>query len=372
MIPFIKALFIKIRRKKTSYITFILLPMLTTMLALSLSFTGGSQAKIGILDKDKSQVSKQFVSQLKHNKKYQIYTRLEEKAIDQYLKAKTLEAVLTIEPGFGEKVLKGDTQKLALRSIADSQITEWFKAQANYLLENYNIIGDAAAGSQEVFKKISVHNTKLSYKVKEITLADRSQSKSVSSTTTGFLLILMLGSTSVLYGGILLDKSSQIYNRLVLSRLSRLQYMLSYVCVGIVAFAIQIVIMLGLLRVANVSFYIPTAIVLLTFFLYSLLAIGFGLMIGAVSKNAQQSSQLANLIVMPTSMLAGCLWPLSITPLYMQAIGKLLPQHWVLTIISTFQNGGNLGEAWPYFLALFVAAMTLMVLASVLMKPLHR
>lgn len=53
---------------KTSYITFILLPMLTTMLALSLSFTGGSQAKIGILDKDKSQVSKQFVSQLKHNK----------------------------------------------------------------------------------------------------------------------------------------------------------------------------------------------------------------------------------------------------------------------------------------------------------------
>lgn len=47
MIPFIKALFIKIRRKKTSYITFILLPMLTTMLALSLSFTGEVKPRLG-------------------------------------------------------------------------------------------------------------------------------------------------------------------------------------------------------------------------------------------------------------------------------------------------------------------------------------
>ncbi|MGT2888521.1 ABC transporter permease [Streptococcus didelphis] len=371
MISFIKVLFLKIRRKKTSYVTFILLPILTTLLALSLSFADSSQAKIGIVDRDKTYVSKQFISEIKHNKKYQIYTKLEEDAIDQYLKDKSLEAVLTIDSGFGDKVLKGQAQKLTLRSIAKSQVTEWFKAQANYLLENYNVIGDVAAGKQDIFKQLLKQNKSLAYKVKEVSLADRSQSKSISSTTTGFLLILMLGSTSILYGGILTDKTSQIYNRLVLSKLSRIQYMLSYVCVGIVAFALQILIMLGLLRLVNVSFYIPTAIVLLTFFLFSLLAIGFGLMIGALSKNSQQSSQLANLIVMPTSMLAGCLWPLSITPPYMQAIGKLLPQNWVLSIISIFQNGGNIAMAWPYLTGLLLLALLLMVLSSLLLKPIR-
>lgn len=369
MSRFIKALFVKIRRKKTSYVTFILLPILTTLLALSLSFSGNSQAKIGILDKDHSQISKQFIAQLKQTKKYDIFTKLEEKHIDNYLQDKSLEAVLTIDKGFSEKVLTGKAQELKLRSIAKSEITEWFKAQANYLLENYNIMGDVAAGNQKTFDQILRKNKSLYYQVNQVTLADRSRSKSVSSTTTGFLLILMLGSTSVIYGGILTDKSSHIYNRLVLSTLSRFQYMLSYVCVGLVAFAIQLVIMLGLLKAFNVSFYIPMQMLLLVFFLFSLLAIGFGLLIGAVTQNTQQSSQLANLIVMPTSMLAGCLWPLSITPSYMQAIGKLLPQNWVLSAITTFQSGGGLSEAWPYLLALLATAATFIILSSLLLKP---
>ncbi|HHJ9436049.1 TPA: ABC transporter permease, partial [Streptococcus pyogenes] len=39
MICFIKTLFVKTKRKKTSYVTFFLMPILTTLLALSLSFS---------------------------------------------------------------------------------------------------------------------------------------------------------------------------------------------------------------------------------------------------------------------------------------------------------------------------------------------
>ncbi|MGT2807647.1 ABC transporter permease [Streptococcus iniae] len=369
MIAFVKTLFRKVGRKKTSYVTFFILPFLTTLLAISLTFSANSQAKIGVLDKDHSAISKQFVSQLKNNKKYEIFTKLDEDSIDQYLKAKSLEAVLTIDEGFSQKVLNGQSQKLKLRAIANSEITEWFKAQANYLLENYNTIGDIAAGNQETFDKVLSQNKTLAYQVKQVKLADYSRSKSVSSTTTGFLLILMLGSTSVIYGGILQDKSSQVYDRLILSKLSPIKYMLSYVCLGLVAFAIQIAIMIGLLRVVNISFYIPLSILLLIFFLFSLLAIGFGLLVGAIAKNSQQSSQLANVIVMPTSMLAGCLWPLSITPTYMQIIGKCLPQNWVLSAIEIFQKGGSLLSAGPYLIALFVTAIALIGLSSVLLKP---
>ncbi|MGS6045607.1 ABC transporter permease, partial [Streptococcus pyogenes] len=277
--------------------------------------------------------------------------------------------VLTIDKGFSDKVLQGKSQKLNIRSIANSEITEWVKAQTNYLLENYNIIGDVALGNEDTFNRILKKNQQLNYDVKQVTLTDRSRSKAVSSTTTGFLLILMLGSTSVIYSGILADKSSQLYHRLMLSNLSRFRYMLSYVCVGFVAFTIQIVIMLSLLKVFNISFFVPTSLLLIIFFLFSLLAIGFGLLIGAITQNSQQSSQLANLIVMPTSMLAGCLWPLSITPSYMQAIGKLLPQNWVLSAIAIFQSGGTLSQAWSYLLALMGTALALIIFSSLLLKP---
>ncbi|WP_283310171.1 ABC transporter permease, partial [Streptococcus dysgalactiae] len=242
---------------------------------------------------------------------------------------------------------------------------------SDLLDENYNIMDDVAAGDYKRFDQLLQKNKSLNDHVQQETLADRSRSKSVSSTTTGFLLILMLGSTSVIYGGILTDKSSQIYNRLVLSRLSRFQYMLSYVCVGLVAFTIQIAIMFSLLKIFNVSFYIPTPMLLLIFFLFSLLEIGFGLLIGEMTQNPQQSSQLANLIVMPTSMLAGCLWPLSITPSYMQAIGKLLPQNWVLSAIAVFQSGGSLAQVGSYLLAMLVTAVAFITLSSFLLKLAH-
>ena len=67
MICFIKTLFVKIKRKN-KLCDILLMPILTTLLALSLSFSNNNQAKIGILDKDNSQISKQFIAQLKQNK----------------------------------------------------------------------------------------------------------------------------------------------------------------------------------------------------------------------------------------------------------------------------------------------------------------
>lgn len=178
----------------------------------------------------------------------------------------------------------------------------------------------------------------------------------------------MLGSTSVIYSGILADKSSQLYHRLMLSNLSRFRYMLSYVCVGFVAFTIQIVIMLSLLKVFNISFCSDITS-FDYFFLFSLLAIGFGLLIGAITQNSQQSSQLANLIVMPTSMLAGCLWPLSITPSYMQAIGKLLPQNWVLSAIAIFSKWRDLISGLATLVSSNGNSTSFDYFSSLLLKP---
>ncbi len=95
--------------------------------------------------------------------------------------------------------------------------------------------------------------------------------------------------------------------------------------------------------------------VILAFFL--LAAVGIGSAIGALVKNSSNIGQLNALVIVPTCMLGGCWWPLSIMPGFMQKIANFVPQTWAIDAVeqlaagqSLMQIGLNLG-----ILALFAS-----------------
>ncbi|MBF0845892.1 ABC transporter permease, partial [Streptococcus danieliae] len=82
----------------------------------------------------------------------------------------------------------------------------------------------------------------------------------------------------------------------------------------------------------------------ITLLLLTLLISSFAILVGAFSKNVLEGVKLLNLTILPSSMLAGCFWPISITPNFMQILGKIFPQNWILTIIEIAQNGGSVDK----------------------------
>ena len=68
------------------------------------------------------------------------------------------------------------------------------------------------------------------------------------------------------------------------------------------------------------------------------------------------------MLIMPTSLLAGCMFPIDAMPEAMQKIAYFLPQYWLLDTFGKLQLGGSLGSIYVNLLILAAFALTFTLL----------
>lgn len=103
---------------------------------------------------------------------------------------------------------------------------------------------------------------------------------------------------------------------------------------------LQAAILLGLGVVSfGVDFGDPAAVVALVG-VYGVITAAAGMLLGAVVRNPAQAAAIAVPTGIVTGMLGGCMWPLSVVPPVMQAIGHLTPQAWAMDAWNAIINDG--------------------------------
>lgn len=103
---------------------------------------------------------------------------------------------------------------------------------------------------------------------------------------------------------------------------------------------LQAGILLGLGVVSfGVDFGDPAAVGALVG-IYGVIAAAAGMLLGAVVRNPGQAAAIAVPTGIVTGMLGGCMWPLSVVPPVMQAIGHLTPQAWAMDAWNAIINDG--------------------------------
>ncbi|MDT8718909.1 ABC transporter permease [Clostridium sp. 19966] len=80
----------------------------------------------------------------------------------------------------------------------------------------------------------------------------------------------------------------------------------------------------------NVSWGNSVIALIILFSAFILAVVAFGISLTSFVKNKSQLSTLSTIIVMPTSLLAGCMWPRDIMPDIMIKISSFVPQTWAL------------------------------------------
>lgn len=80
----------------------------------------------------------------------------------------------------------------------------------------------------------------------------------------------------------------------------------------------------------NVSWGNSVIALIILFSTFILAVVAFGISLTSFVKNKSQLSTLSTIIVMPTSLLAGCMWPRDIMPDIMIKISSFVPQTWAL------------------------------------------
>lgn len=128
----------------------------------------------------------------------------------------------------------------------------------------------------------------------------------------------------------------------------------------ILQIAVTLWIMIGIFHVDP---GIPYWSMFLILVILALVAISLSLAIVAFSSSSSAASGIQNMILIPTSLLAGCMFPLGLMPTARQQIAHFLPQYWLLNTFGHLQQGVSMGELSLNLIILIVFAVVFSLIA---------
>ncbi|MDQ0112935.1 ABC transporter permease [Paenibacillus harenae] len=108
-------------------------------------------------------------------------------------------------------------------------------------------------------------------------------------------------------------------------------------------------------------------LLVLEFFL--LAAVGLTTAIAGLVRDSRQLTQMNNLVIMPSCMVSGCFFPLSMLPTFMQKLANFLPQKWALQAIDRLGGGGSVADIGLQLAILLLFAAVLIAFGSAVLRP---
>lgn len=329
-------------RKKSKVISIVVLPILSVV--ISILVNGVSQnapVKVGILDRDRSVVSRNFVKDISKEKKFEVETIAEDK-VDNSITSGNIECVIIIPHGFEQSIYSNEIKKFQIKSLKGTASTAWIDNYSNTYLNNLMDMWKAANGSKKLFSRISVGTPKREISLNIKNVRNTATDKQVTSQSVGFLIMFLMLNASIAAGFILSEKKNRTYFRICSSPVNSKVYVLGNILASFFIVTIQILVaLLILIYMFKIKTYIPFSQFFILLLCFGITAVAFGLMIVSFAKNSSESDYIMTLIITPTCMVSGCFVPYDLMPKTIQKIAYFLPQRWTFDAIEKLQNGNS-------------------------------
>ena len=98
---------------------------------------------------------------------------------------------------------------------------------------------------------------------------------------------------------------------------------------------------------------------------FAVVAAGFAMLVGAISRSADQASSMGVFVGLALGALGGCMIPFAVMPDAMQTVARLLPHSWALLgLQSLVRDGGGVASVAPNLAVLLGYGVVVMGLAA--------
>lgn len=337
---------------KNSYKVVIAMMFLTIFMIFL--FSGSSNdsfnGKVGIVDNNKTDISKKFISKLKESDKF-TFEVLDIKEAEEKLESNMILTSIILPENFNEEIFNSKSISIKMiyikEDISDGLIKNLVSQSINLIRYNNNF-------SEFIKNELNVKNSKKEiesyfkntnnngyFKISEETLNSESKKSSVNHTAIGFILFFV--SYSIVYGisDILDDIDSRNWHRAIVSPTSRNNLILSS---GIFNFFI------GLMQIM-LSFYLSDIVFKSNFVkhffsvgiisaLYVLSLVGISTFIVGFIKSFKQMDAIMPIALVSMAMLGGCLWPLEIvSSKILLFLSNFTPHKWSIIGLEKIMIG---------------------------------
>ena len=123
---------------------------------------------------------------------------------------------------------------------------------------------------------------------------------------------------------------------------------------------IVILLLAPILFKASLPTQLP--IFLLSLTIYIIVSLSIGCILGLTLKNQAKLTMLAQLIFLPSIMLSGIMFPISLLPDFLQVIGHVFPAYWGYRLM--LDKGLRLENLWYLILLTCIAVITCILLMN--------
>ncbi|WMM26322.1 ABC transporter permease [Tissierella sp. MB52-C2] len=181
----------------------------------------------------------------------------------------------------------------------------------------------------------------------------------------GMVIFKMIGSCSLLAGLIIAEKRNGILNRIYMSKTKMSAYLFGRGSV----FFINLVLFIFVYFITSKIFQFDFAMknpfnLIVVFSVLAIFTIAFGLVLSAFTNDENHVWNFSVLVLLPSSILSGALFPYDAMPKIMQTIGALFPQRWIISAIETLQNGGSLVDTMVPLTRVLILSVLLFIIAA--------
>ncbi|MDP4091163.1 MAG: ABC transporter permease [Bacillota bacterium] len=318
--------------------------------------SGGSSSDVKypvtLVDKDKGYYSEELVKMLKEDKAFVITETDYDKAKKAVEDSKTAMAIV-IPEGYSAAVEKGQGMPLEIIKLQANETTIALTSIIGNYMNQIRIgekTGEAAvetlasaniaknSDEKEIRQKVETSfMDKMSKPViafsSEKAVKDGNQGLSgLSTTAIGILVMFIMFFVTGGAGSMLEERELGTWNRILSTPTKNYNTLGGFLLGNFFLGWIQVGALIIVSRyVFNISWGNSLLGLIVLFSCFLLAVIGFGTALASFVKSKAQLSALSTMIVVPTCMIAGCLWPKDIMPQLMINIANFIPQTWVLT-----------------------------------------
>lgn len=347
-----------IMRDKISLIWMFVAPIVfVTVIVYGFSSNSSDDLRIAVVSEKQENSYKEFVKLLE-DAKYKPYESTKTNARRDIIEGKI--AVAVVIPDDFDKVVRRESKStvdvlkmqdtvtsIALvraveRAISTMQLRYATGEAVNDVMETYNLPVEDSV-KETVIEKFDSELEKdvITYASSSIEEKDEAYN-SISYSTLGILVLFIVFFVVSSADGILQDKLMGTWNRLLTTGVSNFQIftgnILSIFLLGCIQTTVLIIFSKFVYKV-DWGNSILGIVGLFASFLFCIT--GISLIIGVVVSSKKQLTSVTALVVMPTSLLAGCMWSRDIMSDTLLKIADFMPQSWVIVGVSNLVANGS-------------------------------
>jgi len=364
IIIIIRSILKRMYRKPSSYLLHFLAPIIVSVgIFLMYNIFSTAPITIGIVNEDQSQLSRVLIRNIDSTDDIEVVI-LEDHELEDRIIERSVSYGIVISNGFETNILNEVSPMTDIVSFDQNSGAEWVKELTNFHIENMMLLSKTTSEKSEVLLKLDKLEDAF-YSFESIELMDTSKEKTATVSTFGTYMIVLLITTFTISFQILKEKEQGTFSRIGMSPVHPKSYILANILANLMISSIQIGIVMMVLKLGfNVNFYTNPIIIYFILVLFALCGISVGVLLATLSKNTQTASAALGLILSPSCMIAGCLWPLDYMPEIMQKIAYITPQRWALDAIELIQKNNQVLEIIPNLLVV-LSFTTLFFLISI-------